>query len=190
MAIGTTLLLIAAALIFFGAAQRLLDRLRLTDSQALVLIALMIGGSFITIPLTRGPTSISVNLGGAVVPLGITAYLLLTADTSTERWRAIIASVITAGIVYGISQLTDFDPSSPMLIIDPLWLFSLIAGLVGYVVAGRSRRAAFVAGILGIFLVDLLHLFRAVLAGMNTRIVLGGAGVLDGMVVAGFIAIG
>jgi len=50
MAIGTTLLLIAAALIFFGAAQRLLDRLRLTDSQALVLIALMIGGSFITIP--------------------------------------------------------------------------------------------------------------------------------------------
>jgi len=39
MAIGTTLLLIAAALIFFGAAQRLLDRLRLTDSQALVLIA-------------------------------------------------------------------------------------------------------------------------------------------------------
>jgi len=65
------------------------------------------------------------------VPLGITAYLLLTADTSTERWRAIIASVITAGIVYGISQLTDFDPSSPMLIIDPLWLFSLIAGLVG-----------------------------------------------------------
>ncbi len=77
-----------------------------------------------------------------------------------------------------------------MLLIDPpLWLFSIIAGIVGYL-AGRSRRAAFIAGVLGIFIVDLIHLVRAVAMATPTRIVLGGAGVFDGMVVAGLIAIG
>ncbi len=189
MPIGTTLLLITAALIYFGAAQRLLDRMRLTDSQALIFIALMIAGSFITVPLMRGPTSISLNLGGAVVPLALAIYLVTTADSAKERIRAIVASFVTAGIVFGVSQLTDFDPSSPMLLIDPLWLFSIIAGIVGYL-AGRSRRAAFIAGVLGIFIVDLIHLVRAVAMATPTRIVLGGAGVFDGMVVAGLIAIG
>lgn len=189
MPIGTTLLLIAAALIYFGVAQRLLDRMRLTDSQALIFIALMIGGSFITIPLKGGPTSVSLNLGGALVPLGLAVYLLTTADSAKERVRAIVASFVTAGIVFGVGQLTDFDPSSRMLIVDPLWLFSIVAGIVGYL-AGRSRRAAFVAGVLGIFLVDLVHLIRALAMATPTRIVLGGAGVFDGMVVAGLIAIG
>lgn len=189
MPIGTTLLLITAALIYFGAAQRLLDRMRLTDSQALVFIALMIGGSFITVPLRRGPTSVSLNLGGALVPLALAIYLLTTVDSTKERVRAIVASFVTAGIVFGVGQLTDFDPSSPMLIIDPLWLFSIIAGITGYL-AGRSRRAAFIAGVLGIFLVDLIHLIRALANATPTRIVLGGAGVFDGMVVAGLIAIG
>lgn len=189
MPIGTTLLLITAALIYFGAAQRLLDRMRLTDSQALIFIALMIAGSFITVPLMRGPTSISLNLGGAVVPLALAIYLVTTADSAKERIRAIVASFVTAGIVFGVSQLTDFDPSSPMLLIDPLWLFSIIAGIVGYL-AGRSRRAAFIAGVLGLFIVDLIHLVRAVAMATPTRIVLGGAGVFDGMVVAGLIAIG
>ncbi len=189
MPIGTTLLLIVAALIYFGAAQRLLDRMRLTDSQALVFIALMIAGSFVTIPLKRGPTSISLNLGGALVPLALAIYLVITADSTKEKIRAIVASFVTAGIVFGVGQFTDFDPSSPMMLIDPLWLFSIIAGIVGYL-AGRSRRASFIAGVLGIFIVDLIHLIRAVALAIPTRIVLGGAGVFDGMVVAGLIAIG
>ena len=43
MPVGTVLLLVVAALIYFGVGQRLLDRRRLTDSQALIAIALMIG---------------------------------------------------------------------------------------------------------------------------------------------------
>jgi len=49
MPVGTVLLLVVAALIYFGVGQRLLDRMRLTDTQALIAIALMIGGSFITL---------------------------------------------------------------------------------------------------------------------------------------------
>ena len=77
MPTGMLLLLITAALIYFGAAQRVLDRMRLTDSQALLFIGLMIGGSFIDIPLYQGTVEISVNVGGALVPLALCIYLLL-----------------------------------------------------------------------------------------------------------------
>ena len=145
MPIGTALLLIIAALIYFGVGQRLLDRLRLTDTQALIAIALMIGGSFITLPLSTGRTSVGINLGGGLVPLGLTVYLLIKADTARERIRSLVAALVTGGIIYGVSQFTDFDPSSPYLFIDPLWLFSIVAGIVGYL-SGRSRRASFIAG--------------------------------------------
>ena len=188
MPTGTALLLIVAALIYFGAGQRMLDRMRLTDTQALIAIALMIGGSFITLPLKTGRTSVSLNLGGAVVPLALVVYLLVKADTARERTRALVASLITGGIVYGVSQFTDFDPSSPSLLIDPLWLFSVVAGIVGYL-SGRSRRASFIAGVLGLFAVDLIHLGQTLINNMATRVVLGGAGVFDAMVVAGLIAV-
>lgn len=189
MPAGTTLLLVVAALIYFGAGQRVLDRLRLTDTQTLIFIALMIGGSFITIPLRTGKTSVSLNLGGALVPLILVGYLLVTADENREKFRAVVASIVTAGVIYGVSQLTDFDPSSKWLLVDPLWLFSIVAGIVGYL-AGRSRRASFIAGVLGIFLVDVVHFIQAFTTNLPTRIVLGGAGVFDGMILAGLIALG
>ncbi|MDI9414265.1 MAG: DUF1614 domain-containing protein [Bacillota bacterium] len=189
MLTGTTILLIVAALVYFGVGQRLLDRMRLTDTQALIFIVLMIGGSFVTVPLKMGRTSVGINLGGGLVPLALVIYLLVKADTTKEKIRALIASVVTAGIVFGVGKLSIFDPSSPYLFIDPLWLFSIIAGIAGYL-AGRSRRSAFIAGVLGLFLVDVIHLFQALAGNIPTRIVLGGAGVFDAMILAGLIAIG
>ena len=123
-----------------------------------------------------------------MVPLALVFYLLIKADTATERVRSIVAALITGGVVYGVSQLTDFDPSSPALFIDPLWLFSIVAGIVGYL-SGRSRRASFIAGVLGLFAVDLVHLFQALVNNMATRVVLGGAGVFDAVILAGLIAV-
>ena len=189
MPTGTALLLLVAALIYFGVGQRLLDRMRLTDTQALIFIALMIGGSFVTIPLHQGRTSVSLNLGGAVVPLALVVYLLARADSAKERIRSLVAALITGGIVYGVSQYTDFDPSSPTLFFDPLWLFSIVAGIIGYL-SGRSRRASFIAGVLGLLLVDFIHLSLALINNMATRVALGGAGVFDATIVAGLIAVG
>ena len=189
MSAGMSILLITAALVYFGVAQRLLDRMKLTDSQALIFIGLMIAGSFVTIPIVTGQTTVGVNLGGAVVPLVIVVYLLATADTGYEKVRSVVASLVTAGIVYGISQYTDFDPPSGRDIFDPLWLFSIVAGIVGYL-AGRSRRASFIAGVLGILLADLIHLVRAFVTELPTRVILGGAGIFDTMVLAGLIAVG
>jgi uncharacterized membrane protein len=187
MPAGMTILVVAAALIYFGVAQRMLDKMRLTDTQALLFIGLMVAGSFITVPILSGRTNIGLNVGGTLVPLGIVIYLLVTADSAYERVRASIAAVVTAAIIFGIAQYTDFDPSSGA-IIDPLWLFSIVAGIVGYL-AGRSRRAAFIAGVLGILLTDVVHAVRARMANMNTTTVLGGAGVFDAMVIAGIIAV-
>ena len=189
MPTGTALLLLVAALIYFGVGQRLLDRMRLTDTQALIFIALMIGGRFVTIPLHQGRTSVSLNLGGAVVPLALVVYLLARADSAKERIRSLVAALITGGIVYGVSQYTDFDPSSPTLFFDPLWLFSIVAGIIGYL-SGRSRRASFIAGVLGLLTVDFIHLSLALINNMATRVALGGAGVFDATIVAGLIAVG
>ena len=44
--IGMIALLVIGVLIYFGVAQRLLDRMRLNDRQAVIFIILMIMGSF------------------------------------------------------------------------------------------------------------------------------------------------
>lgn len=188
MPTGMVLLLLTAALVYFGVAHRVLDRMRLTDSQALIFIGLMIAGSFVDIPLYRGNTEISINMGGAVVPLGLAIYLLMRADTTTERLRGIVAALVTAGAVYTISQLIPFD-SPNRDIIDPMWLFSIVAGVVGYL-AGRSRRSAFIAGTIGILLTDVIHMVQSLVANLPTTVAIGGAGVFDTIVVAGLIAVG
>lgn len=63
--IGTILLLIVSLLIYFGVAQRVLDKLRLSDKAALGAIAALIIGGFINIPLPGGPSiEASLNVGG------------------------------------------------------------------------------------------------------------------------------
>ena len=128
MPAGMTILVVAAALIYFGVAQRMLDKMRLTDTQALLFIGLMVAGSFITVPILSGRTNIGLNVGGTLVPLGIVIFLLVTADSAYERVRASIAAVVTAAITW--ISIYDFDPSSGA-IIDPLWLFSIVAVSLG-----------------------------------------------------------
>ena len=86
MPAGMILLLIAAALVYFGAGQRILDRMRLTDSQALLFIGIMIGGSFINIPLSGNGRS-KRKCGRSTAPLALCIYLLSRADTTREWVR-------------------------------------------------------------------------------------------------------
>lgn len=188
MPFGLILLLVVAALIYFGLAHRVLDRMRLTDGQALLILGLMVVGSYITIPLSRGTASVSVNVGGALIPLALAIYLLTKADTRAERIRGIIGPFVTAAVILVIGSFTVFDPPQTNFI-DPLWLFSLIGGVVGYV-AGRSRRAAFVAGTLGIVLVDVFNGIQAAARGVPVNVSLGGAGVFDAVIIAGLISVG
>lgn len=183
MPIGLLVLLALAALIFFGFAHRVLDRMRLTDTQAIVIIALMIAGSYINIPLF-GESQI--NVGGAIVPLGVVVYLMIRAGTARERRRAILATLATGVAVVLVNTMFTGGPHGDgrQMLLDPLWLSGITAGVIGYL-AGRSRRSAFIAGVGGLVLADIYNLFTTA-----SPTVIGGAGIYDQVVLAGVIAVG
>jgi len=187
MPIGMITLIIVAVLIFFGIAQRILDRMRLTDKQALAYIALTIIGSFINIPVMRGPVEVSINVGGAVMPILLVIYLLFRAGTAKERFRAIMASIVAGAVVSFIPRITPIQEPSGFFM-DPSYFYAIVAGIVAYVV-GRSRRSAFIAGTMGIIMGDFVHLFQLLNSGIPGRADIGGAGAFDTTVIAGIVAV-
>ncbi|ABB14545.1 MULTISPECIES: DUF1614 domain-containing protein [Carboxydothermus] len=189
--LGTILLVILVALIFFGLMHRVLDRMKLTDREALVLIGLMIVGSFLDLTLLRGRITFSLNLGGGIVPLVIAGYLLYKAGSTKEWVRALIGSVVAAVAVYFVTAVLmrgNVEPAGRFEIIDPLYVAPIVAAVVGYI-AGRSRRGAFIAATVGLILNDLFHLFYLITTNTPGRVDLGGGGVFDGIVVAGILAV-
>jgi len=50
---------------------------------------------------------------------------------------------------------------------------------------GRCRRSAFIAGVMGVLLADVISGVRLWLRGVNQTVRLGGAGALDAIVLAG-----
>ena len=188
MPVGMIILLVTAVLIFLGLGQRILDRLRLTDKGALLFIgAMLIGGFLPDIPLTG---NIAINIGGGIIPLILVIYLIARAGTVKERTRAIIAALATGALVYGASKILPTEPTY-YLLLDPIYVFALMAGIAGYL-AGRSRRSAFIAGVGGMLLLDLFSRIELMVRGAAERsaMVIGGAGIFDGIVVTGFIALG
>ena len=98
MTTGLILLLIAGVLVLLGVGQRVLDKLRLNDRQALLWIALILAGGLIPeIPITN---RFRFNIGGALIPLALSVYLWIKADSARERARSIAAAIGTGAIVY------------------------------------------------------------------------------------------
>lgn len=189
--LGLIVLFALVGLVLFGAAQRVLDRMHLTDVQAIVILGLIIAGSFFDIPVARGRTAVTVNVGGVIVPAAVALYVLFKAGTGWERVRALLAAAVTGGIVLAVARLTDFGPhgGAPM-VLDPLWLFALVGGIVAYAL-GRSRRGAFVAGVLGLLLFQALDPFVMTSASSRaTELALGGGGFFDAVVLSGVISVG
>ncbi|MGE5576693.1 MAG: DUF1614 domain-containing protein [Syntrophothermus sp.] len=185
MSAGLILLLVTAALVYFGVAQRVLDRMRLTDRQALLFIALIILGSFFDIPLSRGG-AVTINIGGAIIPLALAIWLIATAGTRQEVIRAVTASLATGAVLYGAIKILQFEEMRT--IIDPIYIFGIVGGLVAYVM-GRSRRSAFIAGIFGVVLVDIAHLVEVGILRIPGGAAIGGAGALDTTILSGLIAV-
>lgn len=187
MTLGIILLAAVVLLTFLGLTQRVFDRMRLTDSAALLFVGLLIAGSFVNIRLLRSPISMSVNLGG-LVPVALGVYILTRADSGREWGRAILATVVTTAALYGTSKLmSGFGHGRDIM--DPLYLYGLIAGVVGYIVAARSRRASFVAATVGTLLLQVVHLVELLVTGQPGSVDIGGAGAFDAIVIAGVISV-
>ncbi|HEY8449710.1 MAG TPA: stage II sporulation protein P, partial [Bacillota bacterium] len=92
-----------AALIFLGVAHRVLDRMRLNDTQALLILGALFVSPFLPdIAITPG---LRIDLAGALIPLAIAVYLIATADEALERTRALVATAVTAAAVFATEQL-------------------------------------------------------------------------------------
>ena len=184
MSIGMIVLIMLSLVILFGMAQRVLDRMALTDRQALAVVAaIFIGGWLPEIDLGL----VTLNIGGALVPIIVCVYLLLHTDTAKERIRALVSAGLTASAVFAISLVMPADPvRMPML--DPMILYGVAGGIIAWLL-GRSRRSAFIAGILGVIAADLITGASLWLRGINQVVHLGGAGALDAVVLAGVIAV-
>ena len=183
MSLGMILLVVLTLLILFGVLQRVLDRMALTDRQALTCVAaIFVGGWLPDIPLG----SIYINIGGALIPIIISVYLFLHAGMAKERIRTVVASALTAAAVYAISVFFPADPVS--MPFDPQILYGLAGGVIAWIL-GRSRRGAFIAGILGVTLADLISGVSLWIHGLDQPIYLGGAGALDAAILSGITAV-
>ena len=188
---GTIVLVILAAVIYFGFAQRALDRLYLTDKAALAIIVAMIIGGYIDIPIPFGGVDASVNVGGAIIPIALAMYVLTKAGTTKEWVRALVATAVTAVVVFVVNKYVfSADPwQTGTDVIDPIYAYPLLAGATAYI-AGRSRRSAFIAATLGVLALDIVDYFQVLFSGVRSTIAVGGAGVFDVIVLSGVIAVG
>lgn len=183
MTVGSIVLSILAVLVLLGVGQRVLDKMRLSDRAALVIILLMfLGGLLPEIDLGVA----RVNIGGALIPLGVCVYLLATADTGAERARGLIGAAVTAGAVYLLDRVLPGEPEKVGL--DPIYVCGIAGGVVGWLL-GRSRRGAFISGVLGVLLADGVNAAVLSAQGIAQPLVLGGAGIFDSAVLSGLIAV-
>lgn len=178
---STWLLTILAVVIYLGLLQRTLDRMRLTDRAALIIIAALIAGTWLPeLPLGF----VRINLGSTLIPLGLSIYLIGTANTYREQVRGAAAIVATAIAVLLLDMLLPQEPGA--MFIDPLYAYGLAAGVVGYSV-GRSRRAAFVGGMMGVLIADIVIMMQQL---PLTRPYQLGSGILDSSLIAAVIGVG
>ncbi len=133
-------------------------------------------------------------MGGALVPVGLAIYLLVRAGTRKEWVRALVGTVATAVIVYVVGSLINsgstMEPAGRWAIIDAIYLYPLVGGIVAYLF-GRSRRGAFISATLGVLLVDVFQFAWLINQGApaSYTMAIGGAGVFDAIVLAGIFAV-
>lgn len=183
MSVAAMILSISAVLVFCGLAQRVLDRLHMSDRAALLIIAAMLAGTLLP-ELKLGP--VSINIGGALIPLGVCAWVFFRADEQVERWRVLLGSVVTGAAVYALSALLPAEAEE--LPLDPNLLYGAAGGLIAWLL-GRSRRGAFVCGVVGVLLADVTTAAVNWTGGISQQLVLGGAGIADAVVISGVLAV-
>lgn len=185
--IGILSLLVVTALVYLGFLHRVLDRMRLTKVQALVILLAMLAAGFLpNIPIFAG---LSVNIGGAVVPVAVAVYLIVTADEAAEKRRALITSGVVAVLVYLTEKILPLEPGATGFDVDPLFVPAILAAATAYIL-GRSRRSAFIGGVLGVILTDLIAWAENLLLyQLHVPIVLGSTGVFGAAVIAGMGAV-
>lgn len=184
MSVSFIILAVIILLIMFGAGQKILDSLRLNDKEALIiLVAICIG---LVIPPIWIGQYFCLSIGGFLIPLGLSVYLLISCGWSRDLLRALVGTIIVGGAIYGLEWLLPADPES--MIIDNTYIYGLVAGIVAYAL-GRSRRNAFVSCLFGLTLAQLVQWIVNFSLGTPTILGLGVGGAFGVYIVSIVIAV-
>ncbi len=210
-AILFVVLVVAAGLLLFGITTAFRDVGFSPVVTALILVGTFVGG-FINIPVLKlrntvpvvkeefvsffgvvyriprmeyGETTtlIAVNVGGALIPSAVSAYLLWKQPSAVVY--ALVGVVVVALVTHLVAR-----PVKGVGITAPFLVSPIVAAIAAYVLLPSSARIiAYVAGVLGTLIgADLTNL--RVVPKLGAPVVsIGGAGTFDGVFLSGIIAV-
>ena len=149
---------------------------------AVMLLSLL--GSQVNIPLysiDRGATVVALNVGGALIPILVSLYLLV--QTGMYR-RMLIGVSVVAAVVHNLAQIVPGVGIAVPMIVPPL----VAAGVALPLAFRRAPPLAYVSGSMGTLIgADLLNLGK--IARLGAPVVsIGGAGTFDGVFLTGILA--
>jgi uncharacterized membrane protein len=202
-------LALAVTLIALRAITYSYERMGIPGWAALLLLAASLLGSYVNIPLVQYPDAkvvalarttyfgvtyvvpvvrdwpgmvLAVNLGGALIPVGLSVYLVLRRRLLV---RAFFCTALVAAAVHFFAH-----PVPGLGIAVPIYVAPL-AAVAAALLASRAQAAplAYVGGSLGTLIGgDLLNL-RHILDLGSPIVSIGGAGTFDGIYVTGILAL-
>lgn len=156
---------------------------------AVMLLSLL--GSQVNIPLfavstrpvepAHGPTVVALNVGGALIPILVSLYLL----ARTKMYgRMLIGVALVGAVVHGLAEVVPGVGIAVPMIVPPL----VAAGVAVLLAFRRAPPLAYVSGSMGTLLgADLLNLGQ--IARLGAPVVsIGGAGTFDGVFLTGILA--
>lgn len=182
--------------VFFGALKQGIGLLGFSPEVAFFALVFMVAGSFVNIPIGKhklvevqrqGPWAmfqgkrymsqgVFLNIGGAIVPLCICAFLFFS--LSLEEIGIAVAGTVVASFLF--SSLIFRGVGIRILV--PSLCAAILAVVVSEV---HAPQIAFIAGTLGVLIgADLARLPKVLKEGMGS-VSIGGAGILDGIFLAG-----
>lgn len=199
-----------ALLVQLGALRIAFDKLGLSEHSALMLLVLALAGSLINIPLFTirseaaapgevpwmfrgilrpprrafaGRTLIAVNVGGCVVPIAFSLYLL--AHHALTAGQVVLATALVATLARLVSR-----PIPGLGIGMPIFVAPLAAAIVSIMIQpAESPALAYICGTLGVLIgADLLRLNDIRKLGAPFASI-GGAGTFDGIFLTGIVAV-
>lgn len=201
--------LLLAALIEVGVLRYAFMRIGIGARAAMLLLLATLIGSYINIPITELParevlagqslsyfgmrysvpmivewpgTIIAVNVGGALIPLCLSIYLL----AKHNIWgRGLIAITGVAVVCHFLAY-----PVHGVGIAEPMFVPPLATAIIAIVISrDYAAPLAYVGGSLGTMIgADLLNLYKVQALGAPVASI-GGAGTFDGIFLTGIIAV-
>lgn len=198
-------------LVWLGIISGVFQAIGLSPDLAFLALAASLIGSYINIPLTKiqsdvahpaeiitnfgiryrvplryvtpRSTVVAVNVGGAIVPVAISAYVL--ALWPAILWHAAIGVAIVSFVVHRFARpIPGLGIATPMLV--PPIVAAICAWLLG---AHHPDAVAYVSGVMGTLIgADLANLNK--IGGLGAPVAsIGGAGTFDGIFLTGIVAV-